>query len=509
VLAADVSVGLPGAVEVLLGEARAQQGFRRDVGRRLALRAQSPGEPLRHDQDHRRGDVEWRHPHVGEAHQRRGGIVGVQRRQQQVAGLRGLHRDLGGLEVADLADHDDVRVLPQERPQRGGEGQAGLLVDVDLVDPGHLDFRRVLGGRDVDARLVQQVEAGVERDRLAAAGRPGGEDHPVRAADRVHQRIPLLGLEAERVDADRRGRRVEDPHDDLLAEQRGQRAHAKVDRLVLGQHELHPAVLRDALLGDVELGDDLDARGELLLDHQRRLRDLHHHAVEPVADAVEPFVGLEVDVGDAGADGVEQDLLDVADDRGVVDLRVLLVGGRRHAAFDEVDLELVHAGELLQRRPGGLDQLVDRLGELVVLDDDGLDDQVGLEADLLERLEVRGVRGGDEQPVAAPVQRQHAARGGDLGVDVFLVDLVDVEGGEVEQRHAERARGEHRELAGAHPPGREHLLDKAHARGLRLGLQRFRLGLGHQPLLGERAREAADVARDLVGDHAVAVIPSA
>jgi len=23
--------------------------------------------------------------------------------------------------------------------------------------------------------------------------------------------------------------------------------------------------------------------------------DLHHHAVEPVADAVEPFVGLEVD----------------------------------------------------------------------------------------------------------------------------------------------------------------------------------------------------------------------
>ena len=32
-------------------------------------------------------------------------------------GERGLDRDLGGLEVADLADHDDVRVLPQEGAQ--------------------------------------------------------------------------------------------------------------------------------------------------------------------------------------------------------------------------------------------------------------------------------------------------------------------------------------------------------------------------------------------------------
>ncbi len=49
-------------------------------------------------------------------------------------------------------------------------------------------------------------------------------------------------------------------------------------------------------------------------------------AVEPVADAVELLVGLEVDVGHAGADRVEQDLLDVPDDRRVLDFRALLVG---------------------------------------------------------------------------------------------------------------------------------------------------------------------------------------
>ena len=60
-----------------------------------------------------------------------------------------LMRDLRRLEVADFADHDDVRILAQERAQRRGERQADLRVDVDLVDAGQLDFRRVLRGRDV------------------------------------------------------------------------------------------------------------------------------------------------------------------------------------------------------------------------------------------------------------------------------------------------------------------------------------------------------------------------
>ena len=155
------------------------------------------------DQDHARGDVERRNAHVHQPRQRRRRVVRVQRRQHQVAGLRGLDRDLGGLEVADLAHHDHVRVLAQERAQRGGERQAGLVVHVHLVDARQVDLGRVLGGRDVDARLVEDVQAGVERHRLAAAGRPGDEDHAVGAVDRIEQRLLLVGLVAERVDAER------------------------------------------------------------------------------------------------------------------------------------------------------------------------------------------------------------------------------------------------------------------------------------------------------------------
>ena len=57
-----------------------------------------------------------------------------------MAGERRLDGDLGGLEVADLADHDDVGVLPQERAQRRGEVQPDVLVHLHLVDAGQVEL---------------------------------------------------------------------------------------------------------------------------------------------------------------------------------------------------------------------------------------------------------------------------------------------------------------------------------------------------------------------------------
>ncbi len=286
----------------------------------------------------------------------------------------------------------------------------------------------------------------------------------------------LVGLVAQRLDAELDARGVEDTHHDLLAEERRQRAHAEVDRLGLRQHDLHAAVLRHALLGDVELRDHLDPRRELVLDHERRLRDLHQDAVEPVADAVELLVRLEVDVRDAGRDRVDQDLLEVADDRRVLDLGAFLVvaalrrcrppGGRPPgppwwptslSSAPEASTSLWIAG-----------------GELVVLDDDRLDDEIRLEPDLLEALQVRRIGRGDVEPVAALVQRQNVPRLGNLEVDQVLLDLVDVEPGEVEERDAERARREDRQLARRNPLAGEHVVDEADARLLRLASAAFR-----------------------------------
>ena len=73
--------------------------------------------------------------------------------------------------VADLADHDDVRVLPEEGAQRAREREPDLRLDVHLVDALNLVLDRILGGEDVEVRLVDPVDARVERRRLAGAGR--------------------------------------------------------------------------------------------------------------------------------------------------------------------------------------------------------------------------------------------------------------------------------------------------------------------------------------------------
>ena len=101
--------------------------------------------------------------------QRGGRIVRMQRRQHQVTRLRRLDRDLGRFEVTNLTHHDDVGILTQEGFQRAGKGQAHLGVDVDLVDARQVDFRRVLGRRDVAVFRIEDVESGVERDRLTTS----------------------------------------------------------------------------------------------------------------------------------------------------------------------------------------------------------------------------------------------------------------------------------------------------------------------------------------------------
>ena len=62
------------------------------------------------------------------------------------------------LVVADLADHDDVRVLAEEGAQRAGEGEPDLGLHVDLVDPLDLVLDRILGGEDVEVGAIDAVE---------------------------------------------------------------------------------------------------------------------------------------------------------------------------------------------------------------------------------------------------------------------------------------------------------------------------------------------------------------
>ena len=84
-----------------------------------------------------------------------------------MTGLGGLYGDVGRFKIADLTDHDDVRVLPQKCLKCHGERHPRALIHADLIDAGQGDLGRVLGRGNVDTRFVQYVQAGIERHGFA------------------------------------------------------------------------------------------------------------------------------------------------------------------------------------------------------------------------------------------------------------------------------------------------------------------------------------------------------
>ena len=106
----------------------------------------------------RGGDEEGLHSHVHEAGDRAGGVIGVQGGEHEVTRKRGLDGNLGGLQVADLAHHDDVGVLAEEGAEGGGEGEADGVVDRHLHDALDLVFDGVLGGEELHVGRVHDAQ---------------------------------------------------------------------------------------------------------------------------------------------------------------------------------------------------------------------------------------------------------------------------------------------------------------------------------------------------------------
>src|SRR5438128_4785117 len=250
----ELHLPLPGRDVAILDEALLVAVVRLPAGL-----AHLSSESLGQDEQQRRRHQERRNPHVEEPRDRGGAIVGVQGREDQVAGERGANADLCSLEVARLTDEDHVGVLTAEGAERGGERPADPLVDLDLVDALQVVLDRVLGGHDVHVRRIDRLDPRVERGELTGFERPGDQDHAVWLVNRRVELVeaPLVEAELRQVELQRLF--VEDSEDRLLAEDRGQGRDTEVDLAVVVA-QLDAAVLRKPALGDVEVRHDLQAR---------------------------------------------------------------------------------------------------------------------------------------------------------------------------------------------------------------------------------------------------------
>ena len=156
--------------------------------------------------------------HVEETDEATDRVLGMEGREDLVAGQRRLDGDVGGEVVADLADHDHVRILAHDVPQGLLEAEVDGGVYRALRDPVDHVLDGILCGDDARLRIPDLVHAAVEGRRLPRPRRDG--DH--HDAARPQERILPEAVEHRRAHGDRvEGHElvvvVEQAHDDLLA----------------------------------------------------------------------------------------------------------------------------------------------------------------------------------------------------------------------------------------------------------------------------------------------------
>ena len=242
---------------------------------------------------------------------------------------------------------------------------------------------------------------------------------------------------------------VEQPEHDLLAPERGQSGDAEIELLLLAanlhlQHDA--AVLRQPLFADVELRHDLQARGDRVLQFQRRIHDQLQNAVNTEAHAEFLFVGLHVNVAGSALHGVGEHQVHELDDGSFVsglfqflEFEFLLFGLHLDVGASPSVVHRLH--DLLKlfffRSAVGL---VDALDDGAFRSHDRLDIEAGHELDIVHGKNVGGIHHGDGERSADAAERQDliALRGfvgnqlDDCGIDFKI--------GKIDGRHAILAR---------------------------------------------------------------------
>ena len=226
----------------------------------------------------------------------------------------------------------------ERRIDRSAEAKVrpALALVCTWLMPGEAVLDRVLDRDDVDLGPADDVQRRVERGRLAGAGRAGDQDHPVGLGEARASSARSCPSEKPRSVRSRRAVELSRMRMTTFSPHTVGRVATRRSILLAVGVDREAAVLRDAPLGDVDVGHDLEPADDAGLDRLGRAHDLVQHAVDAEAHPQVVLGRLEVDVRRAVLDRLRDQQVDVLDDRRVLD-------------------DLLDLGEvvlLLARRPG-------------------------------------------------------------------------------------------------------------------------------------------------------------
>ena len=154
--------------------------LRRNCDLSAAVRTHLAHQSLRDQTDQRICDQIVVDAHIGQTDDARDRIVGMQRTQHQMTGDGRTNRNTGGFAVTGLTDHDDIRILTQQRAQTGLKRQSGNRIDLRLVDARHVLLHRILNRGDIHLPVRQILEHHVQCGGLTRTGRTGDINNAVR-----------------------------------------------------------------------------------------------------------------------------------------------------------------------------------------------------------------------------------------------------------------------------------------------------------------------------------------
>src|SRR3989441_2890327 len=461
-----------------------------------ALRAHFARQTLgEHAQEGRRDQVRV-DAEVKEPRQRADRVVRVERAQHEVAGLGRAKGKLRGLAVPDLADHDHVRVVPEEGAQILGERVSETVVHLVLAEGVADVLDRVLGGQDLDPGLVHALERAEEGRALAGAGGTRDQDDPGGRAEELAQPRSDGCAEAQCLHGLRKTARVEDPDDGALAVIAGNDGDTKVHRgsLTAPLHARSEApVLGPPALRDVELAEDLEPRHQpATVQIQRFVQAVEIEPLQHAVDAeprLDPAVhGLEMNVGGATLDRQGQQLADDADRTLGDALAAEVEPAALRETLDPLEREDVRLADkrlwlvpvLVRRGANGAPRhgtgvhLAPRPPHACPAGRDDLDLETRARLEVVDDRCPRRIVHGDDQRLADARDRDDEALRGESWIDQWSQRHVQSDRGEVEEIDVE--------LEAQHPPqllfGDERQSD-----------DRFPARLLPAPLLGESRRE--------------------
>ncbi len=281
-------------------------------------------------------------------------------------------------------------------------------MDLKLIDAGEVEFNGVFDGADVDVGVVDFGKGGVEGGGFSGAGGAGDEDEAVGLFEDFFVIAEHFVGEAEFLKVHGNVAVIDDADDGFFTVFFEHRGDAEIDGAAFEQ-DMDAAVLGEAAFGNVESGHDFDAADDGGVHVVRGADFFVEAAIDAVADAGFLFIGLDVNVGSAFADGVVDEVVDELDDGGVAG-DFLEVADVFDLGFDE--------GEILgadfiddvvdDEDVGGGEVGLQGVGDVALGGGDDLDGVAGELLDFFDEEEVGGFGEGDGEDA---VDEEHGEDG--------------------------------------------------------------------------------------------------